>query len=148
MELQDDGDGDCYFRLPGCADPNYIIQDYMELDNYWHVVIVEIDLVKELRVDRFHLKMRYDFRQYSEKEYLETEDDADILWIFAVKRGRYVGANIDWIDWKKTKKNLIRAASAIPKHWFAKNNFLHEVAVWIDGTVINAFHAQSVGMDI
>ena len=132
--------------MPGCADTKYIIQDYMELDNYWHVVIVETDIVNELRVDRFRLKKRYNFRQYSEKEYLDAEDDEDILWIFAAKRGRYVDANIDWIDWKRTKKELIRSASAIPRHWFAKNNFLHEVALWIDGTVINTFHAQSVGM--
>lgn len=118
----------------------------MELDCYWHIVIIETDIVKELIVDKFELKKRYDFRAYSEEEYLKSNDDEKILWIFAAKRGQHIDANIDCIDWNKTKQRLLRNASAIPREWFAANSYVHEIALWIDGTVINAFHPQCVGV--
>ena len=72
----------------------------------------------------------------------------DTFYVYAAKYGVDLDQRIDYIDWKKYKFSLVLNASAFPRHWFAKNNYLHEFAIWHDGTWLFSQHSTKVGMFI
>ena len=41
---------------------------------------------------------------------------------------------------------FIHQSSCIPKEWISKNNYLHEVALWYDGTAMHVHHTISVNL--
>ena len=75
------------------------------------------------------------------------EGAKNIHLVYAAKFGEVMDDQfITHIDWKWERWQIVRAASAFPKDWFEKNNFLHQIDLWVDGTCLYNHHPTKVGM--
>lgn len=146
MERTEVEGGDTTWKMRGCTDSNNLMSDYMKLSRKDNVVVLKIDCIQELMVNNFKLKNRYKLRNWDEDDQIDCEDE-DNLFVWAAICGSSIfDFDIKRIDWRKQRKRFIRNASGIPRKWFGKNCYIHEVALWKDATVINAYHAESIGM--
>ena len=77
----------------------------------------------------------------------EEDNDPDQYYVYAAKRGTLLEAQrIEYINWRDQRFYFALSASTFPSHWFAKNNYLHEAAIWYDGTCLFNHHSTKVGM--
>ena len=81
-----------------------------------------------------------DFEQHAHSKC----NDEDTYWVFAAKYGKGKHSELKLIKWQSTVAQWVQTSSCIPKEWFAKNNFVHEVALWKDGTAMFIQHSTKI----
>ena len=90
-------------------------------------------------------------KQYSieEQNRNRNETNNDVYLVFGARYGSIqhsLDSRLGYFNLKRNKGRWISEASCIPPEWTKKNNFIHEVVMWRDGTALHEFHGTSVGM--
>ena len=73
-------------------------------------------------------------------------DNPNEFFAFGIIYGKGVlEKRIEDVYWKKLRRKLVQIASTFPVDWFRKNNYVHEMAIWFDGTSVWRHNEIKVG---
>lgn len=137
-------------------DPQDILSTFHvldDLDEANNIVILDLRATKKKFIADIIVKRRvmiHDFDPEKQTKGLSEMGDDKIsidLFIIGVQTSMQIFYNnFTTIHWNRQQMKWQLTCCDIPREWFLRNNFVHEVALWFDGTAIFTHHTTTIGM--